>query len=162
MMGERLRLLRTERDITQEQLGKSLGIGKTAISQYENGVRRPDADMLRRMAEFFCVSTDYLLGLDQKIRDSLFLEDKALYDLPAEVRQFLKDFQEFICKRYGKKKGKNSFPDDDSGLSEFVEEFNRREDLRLLFQQVKSLSPEAVRRIASLAEMMKGEQNSTN
>lgn len=58
---KRLRSLRLERGLTQEELGRAVGVGKTTISQYENGVRTPDAEMLDRLASFFDVSVDYLL-----------------------------------------------------------------------------------------------------
>jgi|GEM_PF-3191167 len=151
MVGKRLRLLRTERNITQEQLGKILGVGKTAISQYENSVRRPDAVMIRHMAEFFNVSTDYLLGLENHNGDN---HEKA-GKLPTEARLFLKDFEEFILTRYCGNNGGSALPHEDPELTEFMEEFNRRDDLRLLFKQLKTLPPEAVRQITSLVQMIK-------
>ena len=62
MFGERIRLLRTQKEMTQEELGKFLGVGKTTISQYESEARTPDAGMLTRIATFFGVSVDYVLG----------------------------------------------------------------------------------------------------
>lgn len=62
MLGKRLRLLRTNCDITQEELGKILGVRKATISQYESGTRKPDANMLRRIADYFGTSIDYLVG----------------------------------------------------------------------------------------------------
>jgi len=62
MFGERIRLLRTQKEMTQEELGKFLGVGKTTISQYESETRTPDAGMLTRIATFFGVSVDYVLG----------------------------------------------------------------------------------------------------
>lgn len=62
MVGKRLRLLRTNRDITQKELGKMLGVGKATISQYESETRKPDTDMLRRIADYFGTSIDYLVG----------------------------------------------------------------------------------------------------
>ena len=116
MLGQRLRLLRHERKLTQEALGKILGVGKTAISQYEKGTRKPDADMLKRMAEFFNVSADFLLGLtDKKIpllreQDPNYFpcapseEDEMLSQLPDEARQSLREFKEYIFYKYGQKK----------------------------------------------------------
>ncbi|MBS3938492.1 MAG: helix-turn-helix domain-containing protein [Peptococcaceae bacterium] len=61
-IGNHIRLLRTERNKTQEELGKALGVGNTTISQYESGARKPDADTILRLADYFRVSTDCLLG----------------------------------------------------------------------------------------------------
>ena len=62
MLGQRLRKLRVDFKLNQEELGKKIGVGKTTISQYESETRSPDTDTLQRLAEVFDVSTDYLLG----------------------------------------------------------------------------------------------------
>ncbi|TPE70804.1 helix-turn-helix transcriptional regulator [Halalkalibacterium halodurans] len=62
MLGERLKKLRNERKITQEELGKKVNVTKVSISGYENGNRNPDTETLQKLADFFEVSTDYLLG----------------------------------------------------------------------------------------------------
>lgn len=60
--GDRLRQLRTERNITQEELGKALNSNKSSISHYESNRRLPDANTISRFAEFFNVTVDYILG----------------------------------------------------------------------------------------------------
>lgn len=62
MLGERLKKLRTNKKLTQEQLGKIVNVTKVSISGYENGNRTPDTETLQNLANFFEVSTDYLLG----------------------------------------------------------------------------------------------------
>lgn len=57
-----LRLLRQEKEMTQQQLGEMFGGGKSLISNYENGYCEPDFQTLVKLADFFDVSTDYLLG----------------------------------------------------------------------------------------------------
>jgi transcriptional regulator with XRE-family HTH domain len=109
VVGKRLRLLRTERKLTQEELGKVLGVGKTTISQYESEVRKPDADMLKRIAQFFDVSVDYLLGLTEEKRPvkletlAAHRTDDPLKELPEEARRSLEEFKEYILRKYGKK-----------------------------------------------------------
>jgi len=61
-LGDRLRRLREEQGVTQEQLGKVLNVKKAAVSKYETGYTVPDADTLKKLADFFNVSADYLLG----------------------------------------------------------------------------------------------------
>lgn len=61
-IGARIRDLRQAREKTQDELGKVLGVGNSTISLYESDSRRPDVDTLLRLAKFFRVSTDYLLG----------------------------------------------------------------------------------------------------
>lgn len=62
MLGKRLKMLRAEKKITQEELGKVVNVTKVSISGYENGNRTPDTETLQKLADFFNVSTDYLLG----------------------------------------------------------------------------------------------------
>lgn len=60
--GDRLKELRIERQLTQEQLAKIFNTGKASISHYESNKRMPDANTIEKFAEFFDVSVDYLLG----------------------------------------------------------------------------------------------------
>lgn len=60
--GERLKILRKEKKLTQAQLGKILNISDAAINRYEKGLRQPDTITLNKIAEFFDVSVDYLLN----------------------------------------------------------------------------------------------------
>lgn len=62
MLGNRLRDLRLSSNMTQAELGRVIGVGKTTISQYETGTRKPDAETLDKLAGFFAISVDYLLG----------------------------------------------------------------------------------------------------
>lgn len=62
MLGKRLKKLRTDKKLTQEELGKKINVTKVSISGYENGNRSPDTETLQRIADIFDVSTDYLLG----------------------------------------------------------------------------------------------------
>lgn len=59
----RLKQVRDDAGMTQEELGHRLGRSKNSISQFERGSRRPDAQTLVQYARLFSVSTDYLLGL---------------------------------------------------------------------------------------------------
>ena len=57
-----LRILREERGLRQEELGKSVYLASSAISAVENGRRTMSEDMILRFCAFFGVSSDYLLG----------------------------------------------------------------------------------------------------
>ena len=59
---ERLRLLRSERGVSQKQVSESLGITEVGYRNYETGRRKPTFDILPSIADFFNVSTDYLFG----------------------------------------------------------------------------------------------------
>lgn len=61
--GENLKHLRKSRELTQKELGVKVGLSKAVISKYENGMGYPSFDILVRIAQFFGVTTDYLLGV---------------------------------------------------------------------------------------------------
>ena len=61
-LGKILAKLRQERRLTKEQLGQVLCVSAGTISNYEKDVHLPDADKLIILADYFHVSTDYLLG----------------------------------------------------------------------------------------------------
>lgn len=60
--SERLKQLRTERKLTQEMLSKESGLTKSSIAMYETGKRKPKIEVLERLADFFNVDLDYLVG----------------------------------------------------------------------------------------------------
>lgn len=66
MLGNRLRRLRTQKHLTQADLGRLLNVHQTAISQWETDRTRPDQELLGRLADIYSVSIDYLLGEDSK------------------------------------------------------------------------------------------------
>lgn len=64
--GITLKTLRTQNNYTQDQLAQKLGLTKSVISAYETGLRLPSYDVLINIAKIFKVSTDYLLGMDNR------------------------------------------------------------------------------------------------
>lgn len=64
--GERIKKLRKQKTLTQEQLAKRLWVTKSIISAYESGNKYPSLDMLIKLSQTFNVSTDYLLGVNKK------------------------------------------------------------------------------------------------
>ena len=62
--SERLKELRLENNLTQNQLAKNLGFTHTAINLWEHRKRVPNFDMVIIIAQYFGVSTDYLAGLE--------------------------------------------------------------------------------------------------
>ena len=65
---ERLKFLRENEKITQSELAKELGISQNTYSQYETGARQPSLETLIKLAKFYFVSTDYILGLTDDAR----------------------------------------------------------------------------------------------
>ncbi len=66
MFSERIKELRTSLGINQIEFGNRINVSKQCVSNWENGNIQPSIDMLIRIAETFSISTDYLLGLNDK------------------------------------------------------------------------------------------------
>lgn len=85
--GSRLKNLRLQNKMTQQMLGDVIHVSKVSISGYENGNRFPDTSTLQQIADFFQVTTDYLL--DRKVPTELLSEDFAK-DIEVELKSLLK------------------------------------------------------------------------
>ena len=83
ILGYRLRELRKENKMSQENLGKLLGVSKVSISGYENGTRVPSLEVLNGILDIFGISADYLLGreLDIVCEDSNVLLHLSTSDI---------------------------------------------------------------------------------
>ncbi len=66
MLSERIREQRMLRHISQVDLAKALNVTKQSVSNWENDNILPSIDILVRIARFFDVSTDYMLGLENR------------------------------------------------------------------------------------------------
>lgn len=60
--GKTLRKLRRDQDITQEELGRRIGISKQCIGTYERNLREPDLYSIVALADYFEISIDKLFG----------------------------------------------------------------------------------------------------
>lgn len=60
----RLRKIRGEKGIAQDVVSSACEISRVALARYENGSRFPKADIIARLAEYYGVTSDYLLGRD--------------------------------------------------------------------------------------------------
>ena len=64
-IGETIKTLRKEREITQEEFAEVLGVSCQSISRWENDLCYPDIELIPTIAEFFGISTDRLMGVDE-------------------------------------------------------------------------------------------------
>lgn len=83
MLGERLKVLRQNKKLTQKELADRLGIARTTYSGYENETREPDHETLQKIADFHSVSVDSLLG-----RKIGLTEDKTEKAIKELVRKY--------------------------------------------------------------------------
>ena len=101
VFGELMAELRQDRGLTQKELGKALSVSTGTISNYENGVHYPDLEKLVQLADYFQVSTDYLLGRREYAKGHIYTQPHhsqdetlrkiihSLLQLPADRQQAL-------------------------------------------------------------------------
>lgn len=61
-IGDRIKVLRITRNMTQEEFASRINVAKSTVSAYESGARLPSYDVLGKIADLFYVTTDNLLG----------------------------------------------------------------------------------------------------
>lgn len=108
---ERLGDLLREKGMTKYRLSKRTGISQTTLGRWEKGVQRPGMDAVRELAKALDVSAAYLLGetddrepervpvTEEDIKFALF---EGARDITDEMYQEVKDFAQFVKKKYGK------------------------------------------------------------
>lgn len=108
MIGDRIRLLRIEKNMSQDDLAKLLDKSRPTITAYENNERQPDIDFLIKAAEYFNVSLDYIVGKSEfkNINEEMkythfnnsgildFLSDKDKSELTNILNLFFTDVAE--------------------------------------------------------------------
>jgi Predicted transcriptional regulators len=86
--GERLKLLREEKELTQRALANLLKIGYSTLGMYETNKRSPDMATISHLADFFGVTVDYLLG---RSADPHATKTNAENKKPKELLKFLEE-----------------------------------------------------------------------
>lgn len=90
-LDKRLKELRSERGLKQVDIASRLGVTKQSVANWENGNIMPSIEILVKLSKLFSVSTDYLLGLD----DKRFVETTGLSDLQiTHIQQIVDDLKE--------------------------------------------------------------------
>ncbi|MCI8388985.1 MAG: helix-turn-helix transcriptional regulator [Clostridiales bacterium] len=90
MLSERLKTLRKKKGITQTQLAEEFHISAGTVGNWETGNREPDYETLLKLAKYFEVTVDYLLGNDEIKKsptvDSTTEEDEELIEYLEELK----------------------------------------------------------------------------
>ena len=102
LLGNRIKLLRKEFNMTQTDLASRLNLTKSNISKYENGIVEPSLDILRSMSDLFEVSVDYLLGRTNVRNHPETFAAHTDEDMSDEAKAELENFKEFLKMKYGK------------------------------------------------------------
>lgn len=87
--AERLRQLRNEKDITLDELAAIFGTTKATLSRYENDLRVPKAEFVKKAAGFFNVSTDYIMGQTDVREQKWWEKDEPPADI--ELEEFIRN-----------------------------------------------------------------------
>ena len=85
MNNKRITMLRKEQQLTQAQLAQKLGVGRTTVNGYEQGIISPPPDKIKMMSEIFDVTTDYLIGKS----DDRLLTVKDNNDIAEKMKDLL-------------------------------------------------------------------------
>lgn len=91
--GTTLKELRRRAGLTQKELADRLWLSKATVSYYEQSLRYPSPEILVKISGVFHVSTDYLLGLEEK------KQTLDVTDLPDEDIEFLRSTIELLRKK---------------------------------------------------------------
>lgn len=89
MLKERLILLRREKGYSQYEAAERLGFSRGKLANYEQGTRQPDYDTLEIIADFYDVSTDYLLG---RTDNPSFSQEEEQEDSLEQINKLLKKY----------------------------------------------------------------------
>lgn len=87
MFAKKIKSLRLEKNLTQEQLAKELGMSKSAISMYENGRRSPDLETAELIADYFNVNMDELVMRSEIKNRNEFLYNLGFLPPPETVKR---------------------------------------------------------------------------
>lgn len=95
VLQQRLTELRNDKGLSQKELAKNIGASDSAICFWENGVNEPKATYIYQMAQYFDVSADYLLGLEDETgaRPSAPM-GAELPHYSAEERKLIENYRE--------------------------------------------------------------------
>ena len=88
----RIKDLREDRDLRQTDVAKAVGIDQRSLSNYETGKTNPDSEVVVRLARFFGVSCDYLLG----VTDKSLTDDKEMLRELEDIRRRLEAIQRYL------------------------------------------------------------------
>lgn len=97
-LGNRIKSLREDKAMSQLELAKVLHIGNTTLSQYESDKRVPSDTVKKKLAEYFNVSLDYLMGVSNKKEPEIGLNVPKEYSDKYKVtsrdkKQYIKEME---------------------------------------------------------------------
>ena len=100
-IGEKIKKLRKERNITITDLGRIVGMSKSTVSMWEQGLRRPEYEELQKLSDFFGKSISYFLESDQQNVVTIIGRNGThkKFTLDDEQLKALESLAETMCKK---------------------------------------------------------------
>lgn len=92
VFGDRLKKLRTDKDLLQKQVAKELNISVQRYSSYENNSRLPEINMAIKLAKYYNVTLDYLFGLENRT----CIDKSYLQVLIGEIKSKINKLEEYV------------------------------------------------------------------
>ena len=94
-LGNTIKNLRTQRNITQERFAQDIGVSVQTIFRWENDVNAPDLSMLPILASYFKVTTDFLLGVKGEASMAKLIKTVETFEVTtkAEAERMVNDFK---------------------------------------------------------------------
>ena len=91
MIGKRLKELRQQKGLTQPELAKRLNISVSSIGMYETDAREPSDEIKTKIADFFNVTVDYLLGIDREYGASSIPEEHQAKEIEKHNKRLQRE-----------------------------------------------------------------------
>ena len=137
-LSERLKLARHDADLTQNQVALRTGINRATLANWEVGRTEPDADTVVKLAELYQVSLDFLFGRS---------DQKTQIEHDNEIN---------------KHRISQVLQGEEAELLDFWQVLKEREDLFLLFKQVRELDSADIKRVIRIIKAIEDEEEAGN
>lgn len=112
---DRIKKLRLEKKLNQPELARIMNVSKQTISNWENGNRIPDTLTIKKLADFFNVSTDYILGKDNQLSS---LSNTVIEEIKLNVNNERNKFINHLSKQIAKDLEKANINTDNMSIDE--------------------------------------------
>lgn len=123
-LGSRIRTLRADNNLTQEEVGNKLGVARATLASWEINRRKPDNEALKQLA--------------------------SVFNCRLSPRPHRRSTRYFYTHRRPQRRSSHQNrcrPPGQPELLSFWQDLSQREDLQLMFKQVRDLSPETIRKV---------------
>lgn len=140
-VGEKIKMYREKKGYTLEELGNRVGVGKSTIRKWENGIiKNMRRDKIQILAEVLGCSPLEFIDVDEKV-----------------IEKYQKELDEYVVRQQEKEdaKGTSDIYYKDIETQEIAQQIFQNEELRLLFDAAKDASPEDLKTVHTMLNALK-------